>query len=185
MAEDKEQEKTEEESGLEEELEEPEEELEEGQERIDDDKFVEFLQPAEATSPVLEQVAVAHEFRATDLEQDISNMPVGVENNKKEEEEGEFKYRAGANQEEPKYISSERTEDREVVHHPPAVEMMSLGKQSPLLKRRETSFVNSSEARTIEPTNQEKYTSPARFDIDKAGKGKLFEKKDIKYEPST
>jgi len=82
--EDKEQEKTkqetEEESGLE-------EEIEEEEETIDNQRFVEFLQPStKTTSPVLERVETP-QGEAPDLEQGIS----GVIGSKKEKED-ERKY---------------------------------------------------------------------------------------------
>lgn len=68
-----------EESGLEEDIEEAEQEIEE-------DKFVEFMTPLiESSSATLNQVAVAPELRATDLEQDLSNV-VGFQEEKKDEE---------------------------------------------------------------------------------------------------
>ena len=68
-----------EESGLEEDIEEAEVEIEE-------DKFVEFMNSSIGNfSTTLGQVATAHEFRATDLEQDTSNI-IAFQEGKKDDE---------------------------------------------------------------------------------------------------
>ncbi len=175
MEEDKEEKEIEEqeESELEEDIKEVEIEIEE-------DKFVEFMTPSvEGTSPVLGQIAVASELRATDLEQDLSNV-VGLEN--KKEEDDPFKYKIGADPEEgPKYISSGNEIERTTM--PSNVNMMTLGKEQNLLPN-EVGFSASPSTKIGESSDIEKYTSPDKFDMNKAGKGDLFEKPDVKYKPS-
>ena len=70
-----------EESELEEDIEEAEHtslqnsDVEEAEQEISEDKFVEFMTPSsESFSTALGQVGVAPELRATDLEQDTSNI---------------------------------------------------------------------------------------------------------------
>ena len=125
MAKEKEDEKFEEqeESKLEEDIKEAEEEIEE-------DKFVEFMTPSdESSSTSLGQVAVSSELRATDLEQDLSNV-VGLENSK--EEDDPFKYKIGADPGEgPKYITSGNEIER--TNLPQSIDIMSLGRKSNLL----------------------------------------------------
>jgi hypothetical protein len=157
-----------------------EEDIEEAEEEVEEDKFVEFMTPSdESSSTALGQVATAHEFRATDLEQDLSNV-VGLENSK--EEDDPFKYNIGSNSEEgPKYISSGNEIER--TNLPQSVDIIGLGKETNLLPN-EVGFSASPTTKIGESSDIERYTSPDRFDIDKAGKDKLFEKKDVKYEPS-
>jgi hypothetical protein len=107
-----------------------EEDIEEAEEEIEEDKFVEFMAPSIESTPTLGQVAVASELRATDLEQDLSNV-VGLENNKKDEDDP-FKYKIGADPGEgPKYISS--GEEIERTNLPQSIDIMSLGRKSNLL----------------------------------------------------
>lgn len=54
-----------------------EEEIETTEQNIDDNKFVEFLQPSEVSAPVLEKIADAPEI--TTLEQNIINQPINSE----------------------------------------------------------------------------------------------------------
>lgn len=171
--EEQETEEIEEESDLEEDLEEAEEEIEE-------DKFVEFMAPSnESFSATLGQVAVAPELRATDLEQDFSNV-VGLET--KKEEDDPFKYKIGADPEEgPKYITSGNEIERTV--SPSSVDIMSLGRK-PNLMPHEVGFSASPNTKIGEVEGPGKYELPDKFDVDKAGKGKQFEKPDVKYKPS-
>ena len=158
-----------------------EEDLEEAEIEIEEEKFVEFMAPSqENTAPSLGQVGVATELRATDLEQDLSNV-VGLENNNKKEEDDPFKYKIGADPEEgPKYISSGDEIERTAL--PSYVDVMSLGKKPNLLPNA-VGFSASPSTKITEP-GPEKYELPDKFDVDKAGKGKLFEKADVKYDPS-
>ena len=164
-----------EESGLE-------EDIEEAGEEIREDKFVEFMAPSsESSSTSLGQVAVAPELRATDLEQDLSNV-IGLENNKKEEEDP-FKYKIGADPEEaPKYITSGNEIEKTVA--PSNVDIMSLGKE-PNLMPHEIGFSASPNTKIGEVEGPGKYVLPDKTDVNKLGKGKLFERPDIKYKPSS
>ncbi len=166
------------ESELEEELEEiPEDDSEETEEI--DNRFVEFLQsPTETITPSLGQVAVAPELRATDLEQDIAEIP-GIETSKKDNEE--FKYRFSANQEEAKYISS--GQEIEKATTPSRVDITTFGREQNILPR-EVGFSASPSSQIGESSDIEKYISPDRFDINKAGKEDSFKKKEVKYEPT-
>ena len=166
-----------EESELEEEVEDEEEQEE--PEEIDSNQFVEFLQPS-TSSPVLGQVAIASEARATDLERDLSDT--APTNDNKSKDEGGFKYTSGINQEEPKYIGSEA--EIETAIRPSTTDVMGLGKGSDFSQTPEAQFQASPSSRIGEASNIEKYTVPDRVDIDKAGKEDLFERKDIKYKPS-
>ena len=157
-----------------------EENVEEEQE-IDEEKFVEFLSPSTETSPTtLNQIARAHQFRATDLEQETSDIP-GIEDNRREEN-NKFQYNVRTNSEEgPKYISSEG--EMEIARPPPRVDIMNLGKETNILPN-EMGFSASPTTRIGESSDIEKYTSPKRFDEHKIRKENLFEKKEVKYEPS-
>jgi len=143
------------------------------------DKFVEFMTPLiESSSAALGQVAVASELRATDLEQNLSNV-IGLETKK---EEDPFKYKIGADPEEgPKYITSGNEIERTV--SPLSVDIMGLGRK-PNLMPHEISFSASPSTKIGEAEGPEKYELPDKFDVDKAGKGKLFERTDVKYKPS-
>lgn len=176
MTKNKEEQKTEEieeESDLE-------EDLEEAEAEVDENKFVEFMAPLiESSSSTLGQVAVASELRATDLEQDLSNV-VGLET--KKEEDDPFKYKIGADPEEgPKYITSGNEIERTV--SPSNVDIMSLGKR-PNLMPPEIGFSASPSTKIGEAEGPGKYELPNKFDVDKAGKGKLFERPDVKYKSS-
>ena len=162
-----------EESGLEEDIEEAEVEIEE-------DKFIEFMNSSTGNfSTALGQVATAHEFRATDLEQDLSNV-IGLEN--KKEDDNPFKYKLGADPGEgPKYITSGNEIER--TNLPSSVDIMSLGRESNMFPN-EIGFSASPSTKIGETEGPGKYELPDRFDINKAGKGKLFERTDIKYKPS-
>lgn len=172
--EDKETEEETEESDLEEDLEEAEQEVQE-------DKFVEFMNPSnESFSVALGQIAVATELRATDLEQDLSNV-IGLE--PKKQEDDPFKYKIGADPEEsPKYINSGEEIERTI--SPSNVDMMSLGKEQNLMPR-EIGFSASPSSKIGGLDEPGKYELPDRFDVNKIGKGKLFERPDVKYKPST
>ena len=160
-----------EESGLEEDIEEVEEEIEE-------DKFVEFMAPSTASLTALGQVAVASELRATDLERDLSEAPVS--NGNKDDKE-DFKYSIGSNsEEEAKYITSGNEIERAIT--PSSTDIINLGKESNLITG-EVGFSASPSTKITEP-GPEKYELPDKFDIDKAGKGELFERTDVKYKPS-
>ena len=176
MTKNKEEQETEEvedeESGLEEDIEEAEEEIQE-------DKFVEFIAPSnESSSTALNQVAVASELRATDLEQDLSNV-IGLET--KKEEDDPFKYKIGADPEQgPKYITSGNEIERTVT--PSNVDIMSLGRK-PNLMPHEVGFSASPNTKIGEVEGPEKYDLPNKVDVDKIGKEKLFERPDVKYKP--
>jgi len=178
-------EETDEESGLKEDIKEEsdlEEDLEEAEEEIEEDKFVEFITPSnKSSSTSLRQVAVASELRATDLEQDLSNV-IGLENNKKEGDDP-FKYKIGADPEQgPKYINSGNEIERTVA--PSNVDIMSLGRKPDLMPH-EVGFSASPSTKIGEVEGPGKYELPDKFDVDKLGKGKLFERPDVKYKPST
>ncbi len=145
-----------------------------------EDKFVEFITPSnESFSATLGQVAVAPELRATDLEQDLSNV-AGLET--KKDEDDPFKYKIGADPEEgPKYISSGNEIERTMA--PSNVDIISLGRK-PNLMPREIGFSASPSTKIGEVEGPGKYELPDRFDVNKAGKGKLFESPDVKYKPS-
>ena len=172
--EEQETEETEEESDLEEDLEEAELEIEE-------DKFVEFIAPSnESSSTTLNQVGIATELKATDLEQDLSNV-VGLENNKKEEEDP-FKYKIGADPAEgPKYIASGNEIERTVA--PSNVDIMSLGKEKNLLPN-EIGFSASPTTKIGEVEGPGKYELPGRTNVNELGKSDPFQKKEVKYESS-
>jgi len=172
----KETEEIEEESDLEEDLEESFEDVVE----IDDEKFVEFLAPSnESSSTSLGQIAISSELRATDLERDISGTPFSNENKGDKEE---FKYNIGSSSEEgPKYISSGNEIER--TFSPLGIDVMSLGKELNLLPH-EVGFSSSPSTKAGMLDAPGKYELPDRFDVDKSGKGKLFEKTDVKYKPS-
>jgi len=162
-----------EESGLEEDIEETELEIAE-------DKFVEFMTPLiENSSIALNQVAVASKLRATDLEQDLSSV-AGLEN--KKEEENPFKYKIGADPEEgPKYIGSGN--EIETTVSLPKVDIMNLGRKPNLIPH-EVGFSASPSTKIGGVEGPGKYELPDKFDVDKIGKGKLFERTDVKYKPS-
>ena len=157
-----------------------EEDLEEVEEEIEEDKFVEFMAPSgENLSTSLGQVAVTSELRATDLEQDLSNV-VGLET--KKDDDDPFKYKIGADSEEgPKYLNSGNEIERTA--SPSNIDVMSLGR-TPNLIPPEIGFSASPSTKIGEVEGPEKYELPDRFDVNKAGKGKLFEKTDVKYNPS-
>jgi len=169
-----EQEKVEDESDLEEEL-----NFEDVTE-IDDEKFVEFLAPSsESSSTALGQIAVSTELRATDLERDLSEAPIsnGSLGNKEE-----FKYNIGSSSgEEAKYISSGN--EIEMTNSPSNVDLMSLGKEQRLMPN-EIGFSSSPSTKAGTLDEPGKYELPDKFDIDKAGKDNLFDKQDVKYTPS-
>ena len=171
--EEQETEEIEEESDLEEDLEEAEEEIEE-------DKFVEFMAPSgESLSTSLGQVAVASELRATDLEQDLSNV-AGLET--KKEEDDPFKYKIGADPEEgPKYINSGNEIERTT--SPSHVDVMNLGKESNMIPKG-VNFSVSPETTIGEVGGHATYELPNKFDIEKAGKENVFKKEEIKYRPT-
>ncbi len=152
------------------------EEIEEAEEEIDDNRFVEFLQPIKSRAPVLERT-LSHE--------ELPNLEIGVAeatgfgNEKKEDDAEGFKYLAGKSQEEPKYIDMG---GEHIIGGIAPMDIISLGKGNPFEKQN-VAFRNS-ELGIKESGNLEKYSSPDRFDIEKAGKGNLFEKRDIKYKPS-
>ncbi len=156
-----------------------EEDLEEAELEIQEDKFVEFMTPSDESSSIsLGQIAVATELRATDLERDLSEAPI---NNGNTENKDEFKYNIGSNsEEEAKYISSGEKIER--TNMPSNVDIMSLGKKPNLLPP-EVGFSASPSTQITEP-GPEKYELPDKFDIDKAGKGKLFERPNIEYKSS-
>ncbi len=170
------------------EIEESEEELEkessqdsdeEEFEGIDESRFSEFLSSSESFSPSLGQVGVSHELRATDLEQDLSNV-AGIEDNKKEENDP-FKYKIGSDlREGPKYITSETEIEKTTM--PSHVDLMSLGKEQQFLPK-EIGF-SASPSSQIGGENPGKYELPDKVDMDKAGKKDIFKKPEIKYEPS-
>jgi len=167
-----------EESDLEEDMEEQEQEVEEETFEIEEDKFVEFLSSSnQGTSPILGQVAVASELRATDLEQDLSNV-IGLETKK---EDDPFKYQIGGNSEEsPKYFTSENEIERTA--SPSGMDITSLGKDSKIISQ--VGFSASPSTKIGETEGAERYELPDKFDIDNAGKGELFERPDVKYKPS-
>jgi len=168
-----------EESDLEEEIEDSKENIE-IRDDISDREFIEFLNPSENTAPSLEQVEIATELRATDLEQGVSNIS-GLEDNKKKEEDP-FKYKVSLDlNEEPKYISSGNEIER--VNLPSNVDMMTLGKEESFLPR-SIGFSASPVTQIGESDNMGKYTIPDKVDINKIGKGNIFEKKELKYTPS-
>ena len=155
------------------------ENLEEAEEKIEEDKFVEFIAPSnESSSTALNQVAVASELRATDLEQDLSNV-VGLET---KEEDDPFKYKIGADPEQgPKYINSGNEIERTV--SPSSVDIMSLGKKQSLLPG-EIGFSASPTTKIGETNEPGKYELPSRTDINKLGKSDPFQKQEVKYESS-
>ena len=169
-----EQEKVEDESDLEEEL-----NFEDVTE-IDDEKFVEFLAPSSGDSSIaLGQIAVSTELRATDLERDLSEAPI---NNGGSENKEEFKYNVGSSsEEEAKYISSGNEIER--ANSPSHVDLMSLGKEQRLMPN-EIGFSSSPSTKAGMLDQPGKYELPDRFEVDKAGKGNLFDKQDVKYTPS-
>lgn len=156
-----------------------EEDIEEAEEEIEDSRFAEFLQPVRSRAPVLERTMTGGE---------IPNLEIGVAeangfgNEKREDDSGGFKYLAGKSQEEPKYFSS--GEGREIIHSPSPVELAGLGKNRSWVGQQDVSLSTSPESRMINAEGHMKYELPDRFDVEKAGKGNVFEKKDIKYKPS-
>ncbi len=170
-------EKENEEAELEETGEEPESEEFKDWKEIDENRFTEFLEQTEIKAPVLEKIAVASESRATDLEQDLSEIP-NLEEDKKE---NEFSYLPKTEKEEPKYITS--GEEIEKTTAPSRIDVTTLGKEPNILPK-EVGFSPSPHANIGESSNIEKYTSPDRFDITKIGKQDSFKKQEVKYEPS-
>jgi len=160
------EEQEDEESGLEEDIKEAEE-----------DKFVEFITPSdESLSTSLDQVGVAHQFRATDLEQDLSAAPAGIENDKNENND-QFKYtKSLAQEEESKYVVPTQAEQLTMPSH---VDVSNLGRE-PTKIEREVGFLPSTEDRD-EPT-QEKYELPKEADPSNLGKGEIFKQDEVKYE---
>jgi hypothetical protein len=174
----------------EEEVEESEEEIEDNSsqnsdeeefESIDESRFTEFLSsPSESFSPSLEQVGVSHELRATDLEQDLSNV-AGLEENKKEND-NPFKYKVGSDLSEgPKYITSETEIERATA--PTRKDIVTLGREQNIFPR-EIGFSASPTAKIGEEGSSGRYELPDKFDINKAGKDDPFKKQEVKYEPS-
>jgi len=174
--EEQETEETEEESDLEEDLEEAELEIEE-------DKFVEFIAPSnESSSTTLNQVGIATELKATDLEKGLSEAPVSNGNAESKEE---FKYNISSSSEEgPKYITSGNEIERS--NSPSNVDIMSLGKEQNLLPG-EVGFSASPTTKIGETNEPGKYKlpdRPDRTDINKLGKNDLLQKQEVKYESS-
>jgi len=167
------------ESDLEEEIEDSSLENIEIRDDISDTEFIEFLNPSENTAPSLQQVEIATELRATDLEQGVSNAG-SLETNKKEEDP--FKYKVGSDlNEEPKYISSGNEIER--INLPSNVDMMTLGKEESLLPK-PIGFSASPTTKIGESDEMYKFINPEKSDTNKLGKGNIFEKKDVKYTPS-
>lgn len=153
-----------------------EEEIEEAEEEADDNRFVEFLQPVKGRAPVLERTLSSEQL--PNLEIGVAEA-TGFGNEKKEDANEGFKYLAGKNQEEPKYIDMG---GEHIIGGVAPMDVISLGRGN-IFEKQNVAFRNS-EPGMPESQNMEKYTSPERFDIEKAGKGNVFEKRDIKYKPS-
>lgn len=149
----------------------------------EDNEFHSFLHlSGDFNVPVLEQIAVAGDT-TTSFFRIQKQQPTS--NEKKEEES--FKYLPSAETKaEPKYISSSAT-----MHATgKKVDFEEVGRKNingagriQEQFRQENLFMRSSELSREDPRNFETYETPAKMNIEEAGRENLFKKEQRKYEP--
>ncbi len=148
-------------------------------EKIEDNNFHEFFETSiktptiQKSSPSLEKINISQEIPVR-LEQGFTDSQF----TEKESKGSQFKYNFTNQKEEPKYQTSE-----EQTFAPQRTNIESLGKTE-FPQRQEAGFIHAQENN---PTQiYEKYVSPSSQEIEELGKKEnLFEKKEIKYKPST
>ncbi len=155
-----------------------EKDIEETEEIVEENKLQKFLQ-AKSFSPVLEKIQETPE--PLDLEQVAGSAPLP----EKPKEKEEFKYSGRAEQkEEQKYQDIESIKyEQPLGALPSRVDITSMGKGD-LIQKPEIHLTASPESRLAESPKYEKYEAVKRFEMEKAGKQNLLEKKEIKYTPS-
>lgn len=151
------------------------------EEIIDQEKFVEFLQNQEDTSPSLKR---DQDFGPRSLETGIVMTQGFQESNNQEEnkQDDPFKYSVGSNlnQNEPKYTN---TSEIETIRDSIVRDVSKLSDQSEVDKRR-VGFTPSPEYPSSEKNNFEKYDVVKSSDIKDIEKRSDIQKREIKYTPS-